>query len=71
DKSSLNAEIQRDSSVKAQNNYSYQFATESKKQAYETALQEAQNVANNQQATQDQVNAATDKLRNARLALDG
>ncbi|HFI0238023.1 TPA: Rib/alpha-like domain-containing protein, partial [Streptococcus suis] len=71
DKSSLNAEIQRDSSVKAQNNYSYQFATESKKQAYETALQEAQAVANNQQATQDQVNAATDKLRNARLALDG
>ncbi|HFU3968361.1 TPA: Rib/alpha-like domain-containing protein, partial [Streptococcus suis] len=71
DKSSLNAEIQRDSSVKAQNNYSYQFATDSKKQAYETALQEAQAVANNQQATQDQVNAATEKLRNARLALDG
>ncbi|WP_099870994.1 Rib/alpha-like domain-containing protein, partial [Streptococcus suis] len=71
DKSSLNAEIQRDSSVKAPNNYSYQFATDSKKQAYETALQEAQNVANNQQATQDQVNAATEKLRNARLALDG
>ncbi|HEL2205176.1 TPA: GA module-containing protein [Streptococcus suis] len=71
DKSSLNAEIQRDSSVKAPNNYSYQFATDSKKQAYETALQEAQVVANNQQATQDQVNAATDKLRIARLALDG
>ncbi|WP_180273271.1 Rib/alpha-like domain-containing protein, partial [Streptococcus suis] len=71
DKSSLNAEIQRDSSVKAQNNYSYQNASEDKKQAYQTALQEAQAVANDQQATQDQVNAATDKLRNARLALDG
>ncbi|MGQ7339180.1 Rib/alpha-like domain-containing protein [Streptococcus suis] len=71
DKSSLNAEIQRENSVKAQNNYSYQNASEDKKQAYQTALQEAQAVANDQQATQDQVNAATDKLRNARLALDG
>ncbi|HFU3939368.1 TPA: Rib/alpha-like domain-containing protein, partial [Streptococcus suis] len=71
DKSSLNAEIERENSVKAQNNYSYQNASEDKKQAYQTALQEAQAVANNQQATQDQVNAATDKLRNARLALDG
>ncbi|MGU7901979.1 Rib/alpha-like domain-containing protein, partial [Streptococcus suis] len=71
DKSSLNAEIERENSVKAQNNYSYQNASQDKKQAYEEALQEAKDIKNRQDATQDQVNAATDKLRNARLALDG
>ncbi|MGQ7381364.1 Rib/alpha-like domain-containing protein [Streptococcus suis] len=71
DKSSLNAEIERENSVKAQNNYSYQNASQDKKQAYEEALQEAKDIKNREDATQDQVNAATDKLRNARLALDG
>ncbi|WP_185738550.1 Rib/alpha-like domain-containing protein, partial [Streptococcus suis] len=71
DKSSLNAEIERENSVKAQNNYSYQNASQDKKQAYEEALQEAKDIKNREDATQDQVNAATDKLRNARLALNG
>ncbi|NQM36922.1 YSIRK-type signal peptide-containing protein, partial [Streptococcus suis] len=73
DKANLKAEIDRSSQVKDPANAEYTYASDDKKQAYEQALTNANEVYNktNPVATQAEVDEALGKLQAARIALDG
>ncbi|MEJ8751848.1 cell wall-binding repeat-containing protein [Lagierella sp. ICN-221743] len=68
-KKPLKDEIDKGPTTKA--GVKYTNASESKKKAYDKALDEAKKVLDNPNATQDEVNAATKALKAAEEALDG
>ena len=68
-KADLQAEVDKDGTTKASDKY--KFASESKKNDYNTALTNANTVLNNADATQVEVDQAKDALVAAREGLDG
>lgn len=67
----LKAEVDKNNDDAIKNSDKYKNADQTKKDAYDKALKDAQDVINNPKATQDEVDKAKQALENARNALDG